>query len=77
MALFSVEIIRLPGSLLGGNQHSAKVAKPVKEKARNLTTTLPKHIIKPGHFSVEIPGQFSVEINSSPTADSIRMVGSN
>jgi DNA replication protein DnaC len=44
---------------------SAKPAKPTKEKAR--TKPHPEPIIHPGQFSMEILGQFSAEINTSPT----------
>jgi hypothetical protein len=44
---------------------SAHEPKTAKEKTRNLTvTTEPKHTWKAGQFSVEMPGQFLVEINT-------------
>src|SRR5277367_4108556 len=43
---------------------SAKAAKPAKEKPRNLTNAYPETIIKPGQFSMEIPGQISAEIDT-------------
>lgn len=54
---------------------SAHEPKKAKEKTRTLTVPAePKHTRRAGHFSVEMPGQFLVKINTSSSACSRTLI---